>query len=608
MRKTIILKAPRGKPRGIIGNISDHPHPSLSPQGRGWRKPRSKLRGFIGLAIIFMLSSIGGTARAALNPSSPFQVFWDDAPMTISAGTPFHLNVTIRAPEGYYLYADETDLDFVSLEGLFVKDIRYPRPIQYTDPYLGKTVGIFKGDTVISIEGMAPAGLEPGRKELTALLHFRGCSPSLCYRPEEDEIAFILVVEPAPQVERVEPKNPDVHAQEESTPMPRSLPEQLGLKHLLQVQDFSTLLGRGTLFALLVVFLAGVLTSLTPCVWPVIPVVLLYVGVHPHKRFLENFLLSAVMVLGIVVTYAALGIGVAAFGKNLGFLYQQRWFLALVVLFFIAMSLSMFGAFDIRMPRRLHARLHALGGEGYWGAFLAGMGLGLVASPCSGPVLAALLGYVALQGSYLVGFGLLIVYGLGMGLLMMLLGACYGELAGKLKGGAWMLWIRRALGIVLLFPAAYYMGVLFNWNPQHKAPANAARIEWVTSETDALRAAAQTGKSVMIDFTAAWCPPCGALERNFFSRNDVIGLGFELIPLRVDATSETKDVRQLIARYRVAGWPTVLFVGPDGTVYEDLRVSDYDPPAIERNMREAIKRAHASDMPGIRSERATEKR
>jgi thiol:disulfide interchange protein DsbD len=189
--------------------------------------------------------------------------------------------------------------------------------------------------------------------------------------------------------------------------------------------------------------------------------------------------------------------------------------------------------------------------------------MGLVASPCSGPVLASVLGYVALAGSYALGFVLLLVYGAGMGLLLLVVGTAYGELAGKLRGGAWMLWIRRGLGILLLFPAAFYRGSLFPW----------------------------TGRPVMLEFTAAWCPPCQALEHHFFSRADIARESAALVPLRVDATVESREVRALISRYRVVGWPTVLFLSPEGRPYEDLRVGDYDPKAIEFGMMEAVRRA-----------------
>lgn len=541
------------------------------------------------LALILVAFS----AAAALQGGSPFTVIWDEQPVELKPGTSFRLGVTIRAPEGYYLYADETDVDFASLEGLLISDIRYPKSKPYVDPVLGKKVEVYSGDVSIAIEGRVPESMEPGDRELTALVRFRGCSPTLCYRPEEREVGFRMAVLTPVAGERVVQRPAELKSEPELAPIPVTLPERLGLKGLLEVRDFSELLDRGVPVAAAIVLLAGILTSLTPCVWPVIPLVLLFVGVHPSRRFRDNLSLAATLVSGIVLTYSLLGVGAVAFGKNLGFLFQQRWFLVLIVAFFVAMSLSMFGVFDIRMPRGWHARLHRLGGKGHRGAFLAGMGMGLLASPCSGPVIAALLGYVALQGNYLLGFLLTVIYGCGMGVFIVLLGAGYGELAGKLRGGSWMLWIKRALGIILLFPAFFYVGSLFSWSMPggSRAESQWMHVEWLSSEPDALHFARQTGKPIMVEFTASWCPPCTALERNFFSRSDVAALSFELVPLRIDASKETPEVRRLISKYRVVGWPTVLFLAPDGSSYEDLRVGEYAPSSVERGMREAVQRA-----------------
>lgn len=500
------------------------------------------------------------------------------------------MRVTIRAPEGYYLYADETEIDFASLEGLFVTDIRYPKSTPYADPYLGKEVEVYHGDVDITISGKVPVRLEPGRRELVALIRYRGCSPTICYMAMEREVPFIVDVGPVLAEKEALPATPrkglDVVEDGGSR-----VTEARGLKALLKIRDFKELLGRGLGLTLLIVFIAGILTSLTPCVWPVIPVVLLYIGVHPHKRFHENFALAALLVSGLVLVYSLLGIVAVALGKNLGFLFQQKIFLALVVVFFLAMSLSMFGAFDIKMPRRWHQRINKMGGEGYLGAFFTGMGIGLVASPCSGPVLAALLGHVALQGNYVTGFVLLVVFGIGMGLFVLLLGAGYGELAGKLHGGPWMVWIRRVLGVILLFPAAFYMGSLFRWSGEDLfSTGDEAKIEWVMGEEDALRFAQMNNRPIMMEFSAEWCPPCRRLDRDFFRRPEIVGLSYQLVPLRIDATFETKGARRLIEKYRVTGWPTVLFLDPTGKPYRDLRVGDYDPRAIERGMREAIRR------------------
>jgi thioredoxin:protein disulfide reductase len=545
------------------------------------------MRRAVALMGFLLVACCALAARAAINPSSPFHVLWEQSPTEVRPGSPYHLALTIRVPEEYYLYAEESDLDFASLEGLFITKVKWPEPSSHLDPFLGRKVEVYRGDVVVTIEGRVPEGLAAGMREVTALVRFRGCSETLCYRAEEREVAFRVDVLPGAGGEAMGPK-----ARVEEAPVPAPLPEQMGFKGLLEVKDFGMLLERGTAVALAIVFIAGVLTSLTPCVWPVIPLVLLFVGVHPHKRFRENCCLSATLVGGLTITYAAIGVVAVAIGKNLGFLFQYRWFLALVCAFFIAMSLAMFGAFDLRLPRAWHARLHRMGGQGYGGALVAGMALGLVASPCSGPVLASILGYVALAGSYLEGFLFLIVYGAGMGLLMLVLGAAYGEIAGKLKGGAWMLWMKRALGILLLFPAAFYMGSLFRWSPSGVVPA-AAPIGWIADEPSALALAVSTQRPVMVEFTASWCPPCRALEEHFFRRSDVADLARGLVALRVDASVETPEVRGLIQRYRVVGWPTVLFLAPSGKSYEDLRVSAYVPRAIEFGMREAIRRVLA---------------
>ncbi len=535
--------------------------------------------------IACLLLFIGSvSAFAALTPSSPFRVEWNGGEQEIQAGKPFTLSLTIRVPEGHHLYADETDVDFASLEGLRIDDIRYPKAISYQDPFLGHTVSIFRGDVSIHIEGAVPAGLDPGEHELIAQLRFRGCSETLCYRPEEHDVPFLLeVMPPAGALEG----NPRPRAQ---APMADGS-EEMGLRGLLHLRDFRALLDRGVIWTVLIVFLAGFLTSLTPCVWPILPAVLLFVGVHPHKRFWENALLALSLTSGLILVYTLLGMAAVIFGKNLGFLFQNRVFLALVVVFFICMSLAMFGAFDLRMPRRWQERMHRLGGEGYRGAFLAGLGIGLVASPCAGPVLAALLGYVAIGRSYSMGVALLIVYGMGMGVTFVILGAGYGELAGKLKGGPWMVWIRRGLGVLLLFPAAFYLGSFFGWGGGDlPTRAGGSHIEWFLQEEDALEQARKSGKPIMIDFRADWCPPCRALERDFFRRPEIVELSKQLVPLKIDGTVETDEVSEILDRYRVMGWPTFIFLDPKGRPMEGLCTTDYDPATLTECMRGAIER------------------
>jgi thiol:disulfide interchange protein DsbD len=540
------------------------------------------------LAVLGLCIAI--VSYASIGPSTPFRVTLAGAPDRVEQGKDFSIRISISVPEGYYLYADDTDVDFASLEGLFITDIGYPEPEKYEDPFTSRTVDVYTGEALLTIEGRVPPGLSPGERELTAQVRFRGCSPTLCYRPETKDVAVDIDVIAAPVAEEVVPTAPQME-RGAAPSLPARVAERLNLRKLLQVRDFSVLLERGMLSTILIVFLAGLLTSLTPCVWPVMPAVLMFVGVHPHKRLWQNLLTAGCLVAGLVLTYALLGTAVVAFGKNLGFLYQQKWFLTIVVLFFLAMSLSLLGAFEMRVPAKWHALMHRMGGEGYLGAFLAGIGLGLIASPCAGPVLAALLGHVALQGSYLTGFALLVVYGLGMGVIMLLIGAGYGELAGRLRGGRWMIWIKRLLGILLLIPALFYFAALVGFGDRERSVIRAHHVEWVTDEKQALDLAVAQGKPVMMEFTASWCPPCKMLEDDFFTRTKIVTLSYLVVPLRVDATVENARVRKLIGKYGVVGWPTIVFLSPEGKPYSDLRVGHYDPQAIEEGLKESICRA-----------------
>lgn len=204
------------------------------------------------------------------------------------------------------------------------------------------------------------------------------------------------------------------------------------------------------------VFIAGVLVSFTPCVYPVIPLTLGYIGARSVGSRWKGFTLSLVYVLGIAVTYAILGVVAALSGKlfgNVGSSPVSYFIIANICLFF---GLSMLGVFNL--PQIRFAGTGSVKKrEGYLGAFIVGLISGLIVGPCTAPVLATILVYVGSQKNVVYGFSLLFVFGYGVGFLLILLGTFTGLLSSIPKSGQWLERVKKLFGWILIFAAEYFL-------------------------------------------------------------------------------------------------------------------------------------------------------
>ncbi len=203
-----------------------------------------------------------------------------------------------------------------------------------------------------------------------------------------------------------------------------------------------------------VVFLGGLLTALTPCVYPLIPITVGVFGARKAAGRGKSVLLTSSYVLGMAAVFTALGVLAARTGQAFGsILGDPRFAIALAGLLSI-LAMSMFGAFELALPSGLAQRLSTVGGAGLAGAFLMGAASGFLAAPCTGPVLTGLLAFVAKSQSTAMGAALLFVYALGIGVPFMLIGFFALRLP---RGGVWMEWVKSVLGIALLALAASYV-------------------------------------------------------------------------------------------------------------------------------------------------------
>ena len=211
-----------------------------------------------------------------------------------------------------------------------------------------------------------------------------------------------------------------------------------------------------------IIFGAGVLTSFTPCIYPMIPITAAIVGgttvgeTRPPRW--RPLLLSLTYALGLAIVYSALGLFAGLTGTLFGSISSNPWLYFAMANLLIVAALAMLDVIPVRLPSSLVTRAAATGTGGrFSGAFAMGAMSGLVAAPCSAPVMAAVLTWVAATRSGALGFLYLFVFSLGMCTLLVVVGVAGGTIARLPRAGAWMLWVKRAFALIMFGAAEYYL-------------------------------------------------------------------------------------------------------------------------------------------------------
>lgn len=358
----------------------------------------------------------------------------------------------------------------------------------------------------------------------------------------------------------------------------------------------------GAVVAVLMSFVFGVVASLTPCVYPMVPITVSIFGATGEETSrLRGAALSGTFVLGIAALFTPMGILSAISGKLMGSALSNQWVVLGLALLFIALAASMFGAFELALPSSLTNRLSTVGGVGYKGAFVMGLVMGLVAAPCTGPFLTGMVTVIATTKNVALGSAALFSFALGLGVIFFIAGAFGANLP---KGGAWMMGIKWISGVGLAYMAFSYLrdkfepvrrlvdhpsygfgvvaglvlllgvalgvvhmlaerrkspiahlskpmklasivpavagaAMLFTWvNLNHNVDPNAPEITWLTDEATARSKASAEGKPMLIDFGASWCTACKELEHQTFPDPSVRSEAQRFVALRVDATDD----------------------------------------------------------------------
>ncbi len=396
----------------------------------------------------------------------------------------------------------------------------------------------------------------------------------------------------------------------------------------------------GKLVAVLASFGFGFVASLTPCVYPMVPITVSIFGATEAKSRWRGAALSATFVLGIAALFTPMGIVSAMSGKLMGSALSNSFVVVGLAVLFAALASSMFGAFELALPSGLNNKLSTVGGVGYKGAFVMGLVMGLIAAPCTGPFLTGMITVIATSRDVVLGSASLFAFALGLGVLFFVAGAFAVSLP---KGGAWMMGIKWVSGVGLAYMSFAYLrdrfepvrnlvahpgyafgavaGVVFlvgivlgvihmvaerrkspiahlskplklasiipavvgcalfvSWLPQpHSIDPNVPPIAWITSEEQGRAKAVAANKPVMIDFGAEWCKGCKELEHDTFPDPGVRTEAQRFISIHVDATEDdAPDTKRITDKYNVKGLPTVIMLDANGT--EVARILKPLPP------------------------------
>lgn len=490
----------------------------------------------------------------------PFSAEYSDDVIQVRPGEVFEFTLNFEIPKGFYLYDDKTSLLFGKTEDIRnLKSIRPPAE-DYYDPFFKKNLKVHFKSFPQKVVFKVPDNAKPGRRTLEAQLKYQGCSSDFCYRPVKKLV--LLPVEVLSAQAQIQAAQPPIQEIQGTSAKPE---ERLSFFELLQENNPELLLNQGRVYLLALALVGGILTSFTPCVLPIIPLTLAFIGVRHRRR--GNLMRALMLVTGMVAMYSLLGFLAATLGLKLGFLFQQRIFVLLATVFFLIFSLGLFGVIPFHLPPKLHNKFAQMGGEGPLGSFVAGLTIGLIASPCVGPLIAPLLLIAAQTQDKFYGFFLLLNYGVGMGLLFLVLASGFAELNAKLKSGRWTSVLKKALAVLMLAPALYY-GYAFA-KPYLGPPKDSL---WVYEFDKGIEMAQKSGKPVLLDYYADWCPPCIELDKRTFSKPEVRRMAENFVMLKIDCSFDDANCKKATKQYQVVGWPTVLFLQSDGKIIEDVNL------------------------------------
>ncbi len=519
--------------------------------------------------------------------------------------------VKVKVKEGWHINSNKPNEDYLiaselSIEKPFVlSKVVYPQSEELNFDFSDVPVSVFEGDIIIGGIIEVPDTIKTGDYNIVLKLSYQACNNSSCLPPNEVyDTLKLSIVDNSQQIKEI---NSEVFS-------------SLQLDYSQQKLDGNgaiadTLESNGLLFGLIFVFLGGLALNLTPCVYPLIPITIGYFGGQSEGSTKRLFMLGVLYVLGMALTYSIVGVVTSLTGAVFGTLLQNPIVILLIVLIFIALSLSQFGVYEFKLP---DSWVMKAGGAktGAFGAFFMGLTMGIVAAPCIGPFVIGLITYVAAKGDPLYGFLMFFFLAVGLGTPYLFLAIFSGKIKSLPKAGDWMEGVKHIFGWLLLAAAIYFLQPLLSKSinvyllpsfgiiaalyllfidkmANHiKAfyifkvvlsvavlalsiwmliPEEQLEPDWEKFTVEKYEASLNSGHKIIMDFYADWCIPCKELDKFTFSDPRVIEKLKDFDAYKIDMTKtmseETEKIRK---KFNILGMPTIILYNSSGEEVERL--------------------------------------
>lgn len=551
----------------------------------------------------------------------------------VQPGSTFQMAVVMKFAPNWHANANPaaeglipTEITLPNHANLIFGEVVYPKADVLEIASLGGKVPVYHDETVIGFQATLLDSAPLGQITLPFQLTYQACNDEQCLLPKT--VDFDVVVEVVGMDQPIQPINDAIFANLQLG-SPLDTPDKAATS---ESGKFSQALSKGYFWAFLFVFVGGILTSFTPCVYPLIPITVSVFGASESVGRLRSFLLSITYVMGIALTYSILGVAVASTGAVFGQIMADPRVMLPVCGILIALGLSMLGVFELRIPYALQNRLNNVGGAGFAGAFAMGTVAGIIAAPCTGPALGAVLSYVATTESVFLGFWLLLTYALGMGLLFIVIGTFSGVIAALPRSGGWMYILENVFGVAIITVALYFLkevipplrtvlqnsasffaiaGVLMlagialgKFSQRFKDLPRLVQFRkavgillaviglymfvgglttaqsdlvWIADEAQGLETGQKEGRPIMLDFYATWCAACIELEHTY-SNPAVKSKLSKFVNVKLDFTRNSPEVERLKQKYGIVGLPVVIFFDSEGNQLTDKRLEKFVEP------------------------------